>query len=108
MILSLQVCDPNDIHTILNSKHTEFTKSRFYKKMLAFLFPNSMLITDGEEWLRQRKILNRGFHNQYIRHMHTSVWRECEILFRACQGHAAAKTQMDIESQFQGLTLDVL
>jgi cytochrome P450 len=106
--LVLVVADPNDANAILNSRHSGFIKNATYKRMLGLMMPNAMLITEGDHWLRQRKLLNPAFHYQSVRNMHSSIWEECEILFDICEKHANEKTAMNIALQMEGLTLDVL
>src|SRR5690349_17682257 len=67
-----------------------------------------MLITDGDEWRRQRKILNVPFTAHNVKRMHTSIWEECQILFDTCERYAARNSEMDIEAQFQGWAFDVI
>lgn len=79
---------PRDIESVLLTNHGNFKKSIFLRSSEA-LFGNGLLTSDGDFWLRQRRLLQPAFHQEriaaYSRSMveHTeqmlSTWRHGEV-----------------------------
>jgi cytochrome P450 len=56
---------PNDIEDILAKKNRAFIKGRFYR-LLAPLLGNGLFTSEGDFWLRQRRLAQPAFHRERI------------------------------------------
>jgi cytochrome P450 len=56
---------PREVEEVLITQSRRFLKSRDYKEGLAFL-GNGLLVSDGELWLRQRRLMQPAFHRERI------------------------------------------
>lgn len=61
-----QVSDPELVHQILTSKNKDWHKSVVYKNLLSDYVGNGLLVSDGDYWRRQRKLMQPAFHTQRI------------------------------------------
>ena len=56
---------PDDLERVLVTEQRNFIKSRDYREGLPFL-GNGLLVSDGDFWLRQRRLAQPAFHRQRI------------------------------------------
>ncbi|MEL7147062.1 MAG: cytochrome P450, partial [Bacteroidota bacterium] len=59
------VNDPSYIHHILQDNHRNYKKSLAYKK-LSLMLGNGLFTSDGDFWLRQRRLAQPAFHKERI------------------------------------------
>ena len=59
--------DPDFIQYILRDNHSNYQKSVLSAKTAASLFGNGLLFSNGEHWLKQRRIIQPAFHQSKIR-----------------------------------------
>jgi cytochrome P450 len=57
---------PRDIETILLTQRTNFVKHSFFWKHVTAIFGNGLLTSEGDFWLRQRRLAAPAFHPDRI------------------------------------------
>jgi len=55
--------DPDFIQYVLRENHTNYQKSELSTKTAARLFGSGLLFSNGESWLRQRRLIQPAFHH---------------------------------------------
>ncbi len=60
------VTDPEIIQHILQKNHKNYYKSDAQKKLLADQIGNGLLTSDGPYWLKQRRLIQPGFHRERL------------------------------------------
>ena len=58
--------DPNIFKEVLGPKQDSFTNSVPFKKIFGFFFPTSMIVVDGEQWQRIRKVVQKAMAKQSL------------------------------------------
>lgn len=61
----LLVTDPDIIEHILDANHRNYVKSRFFMR-LAAIFGYNVIISDGEIWRRQRRMVQPAFTTRHV------------------------------------------
>lgn len=64
--------DPEAINHVLQKKHRNYNKSFAYDGLKEFL-GDGLLTAEGDRWLRNRRVLQPGFHRDEIRNMKTTM-----------------------------------
>ncbi len=92
--------DPVLIRRVLNDRPADFPKSQRITEGLAPLLGRSVFVTNGEEWLRQRRIIDPAFEGGRMRAAFPAILAagqaavarlpEGEIEIEAAASHAAA------------------
>jgi cytochrome P450 len=65
--------DPDFIQYILRENHTNYHKSALSTHTAARLFGNGLLFSNGESWLKQRRLIQPGFHHAKIQGLYEIV-----------------------------------
>lgn len=60
------VNDPRHIETVLLTQRTNFVKHRFFWKHVTAIFGNGLLTSEGDFWLKQRRLAAPAFHPDRI------------------------------------------
>lgn len=60
------VTDPAAVKHVLQDNYRNYSKDTFTYKMISALVGESLLTSDGSEWLRRRRMLQPVFHHRYI------------------------------------------
>jgi cytochrome P450 len=100
---SFMINDPKLIDTVLNSRPDDFPKSNRIRQGLAPLLGNSVFVTNGEVWKRQRRIIDPAFEGGRLRDTFPAI-------LAAGQDAVARlpRGDLEIESQTSHLAADVI
>ncbi len=63
----LVTANPKMIRHILQKNHKNYIKSEIQTDILAQYIGNGLLTSDGDYWLRQRRLIQPGFHKERIK-----------------------------------------
>jgi cytochrome P450 len=102
---SFLINKPEYIEHVLLTNHANYSKTHFLRRMLGPLLGEGLLISEGELWRRQRRIMAPAFHNKRV--------AELVATFAACtqtmlgRWHAMAEP-FDVATEMMGLTLDII
>jgi cytochrome P450 len=65
--------DPDFVQYVLRDNHTNYQKSELSTKTAAGLFGNGLLFSNGEAWLKQRRLIQPAFHQHKIQGLHEII-----------------------------------
>ena len=95
--------DPELINLVLKERPDDFPKSNRIREGLAPLLGNSVFVTNGETWKRQRRIIDPAFEGGRLRDTFPAMWDA---------GEAAAERlpygEVEIEEQMSHAAADVI
>lgn len=104
---SLVVSDPAGVRHVLTDNAANYVKGDLQRRVLGPMLADGLLLTEGEQWRRARRIMAPLFTPA-----HTT--RTVEVMDRVCRrrveswrlGHGARV--LNIDSEMSGLTFDIL
>ncbi len=70
--------DPALVRRVLDERPADFPKSRRVTEGLLPLLGRSVFVTNGEEWLRQRRIIDPAFEGGRAKEAFPAIWAACE------------------------------
>jgi cytochrome P450 len=65
--------DPGFIDHVLRSNHRNYQKSPFQSEKLAKFLGNGLLTANGDYWLKQRRLIQPGFHAEKIQSLYAII-----------------------------------
>ncbi len=99
--------DPSLVELVLKERPDDFPKSDRIREGLAPLLGNSVFITNGETWKRQRRIIDPAFEGGRLRDTFPAMWdagvAAVERLREMADGRA-----LEIEAQTSHMAADVI
>lgn len=101
------VSSPDAIKHVLVDRARNYPKSPEYDKLRAFL-GNGLFTSEGESWLRNRRMLQPYFHLKYIQGLlHPMVACTRDMLAR-WEATAASQEPFDVAAEMMALTLRIV
>lgn len=79
--LAIVTSRPTIIQHFLQKNHRNYTKSDIQTQKLAMFLGKGLLTLDGDEWLRQRRLIQPGFHKQRIMALQSNMEVTANELF---------------------------
>jgi cytochrome P450 len=70
--------DPALVRLVLDERPGDFPKSDRVTEGLRPLLGRSVFVTNGEEWLRQRRIIDPAFEGGRVKEAFPAIWAACE------------------------------
>lgn len=102
------VAHPDDIKYVLQDNYKNYVKHSFYD-VVKPLVGEGLLTSEGETWLRNRRLAQPVFHRQKIhRFADMMVDRTQEMLDKRWASFAKADTVFDLQDEMMRLTLTIV
>jgi cytochrome P450 len=97
---------PSYVQEMLQQKHKAFGKSESFFE-LRRLLGNGLLVADGEDWLRQRRLLQPAFHRQRIAGMSQQMVQATQDMMADWQRRSADGQSLNLMTAMMELALDI-
>lgn len=99
---------PDQVKQILQDNHRNFHKQTYLKQALGiFGSTENIFLSDGDFWLRQRRLMQPAFHRQRIAAFVAMMAAQAEAML--AQWHSRpAGAPLDIEAEMMRLTLGII
>ncbi|MCP5073081.1 MAG: cytochrome P450 [Rhodobacteraceae bacterium] len=101
------VNQPELVKTVLNDRPDDFPKSEIIHGALFSLLGNSVFVTNGETWKRQRRIIDPSFEGGRLRDVFPAMQAAGDAAVERLSGLADG-TEVEIEEQSSQLTADII
>lgn len=101
------VNDPADVKRVLVANHRNYSKGIGFERV-ALMLGNGIIVSNGDRWKSQRRMIQPAFHRQVIEHL-SAIMNRCndQVLARWCAA-ADAGTTVDITTDTSTVALDVI
>ncbi|MDV7142901.1 cytochrome P450 [Tropicimonas sp. TH_r6] len=104
---SFMINQPDLIKRVLNERPDDFPKSDRVREGLAPLLGNSVFITNGETWKRQRRIIDPAFEGGRLRAAFPAMWEATEAAVARLSARAGTGP-VEIEAETSHAAADVI
>ena len=95
--------DPEQIAEVLLNEREYYQKAKGYRQ-IAHVLGNGLLTAEGEEWHRQRKMLQPSFHKNELRKLLPAIWHTGESYLSDLKDGQTLR----LDTEMSGLTMTVL
>ncbi len=103
----LLIAHPEGIKHILLDNHHNYIKGR-YAARLRMLTGNGLPVSDGEFWLRQRRLMQPAFHRQRLSSMAAIINGAIAAMIERWQPLSTARQPLDIAIEMRRLTQECI
>jgi cytochrome P450 len=102
------ISNPQDVRHVLLDNARNYHKSPLYQKLRMFLLGDGLLTSEGEFWLRQRRIAQPAFHRQKVAGLASIMARAARDTAAEWEAIASAGRPVDVDAEMMRLTRTVV
>ena len=95
---SYLINQPDLIKTVLKDRPDDFPKSDRIGEGLRPLLGNSVFLTNGETWKRQRRIIDPAFEGGRLRESFPAMWEAAEAMAARLDKHVGGTLEIEAET----------
>lgn len=98
---------PDDIQHVLQENYANYSKQTRTYSTLSNLVGNGLIISDGDFWLRQRRLVQPAFHRQQLNSISWIMTEETKLTLDEWERNRLNKTYFDIADEMMHLSLAI-
>jgi cytochrome P450 len=102
------VSDPAVFQHVLRDNHKNYPKPDLLYGALKKVAKNGLVTSEGDFWLRQRRMIQPHFHREQLVNIAGTVIESIAIILNGWQPHAATGAQFDLGMQMSHITMNVI
>jgi cytochrome P450 len=103
-----QVNHPAGIARILQENNRNYGKGALTLGILRPIAGNGLFLSEGEFWLRQRRLMQPTFHHQHVAAFGTMIVDTTQAMLQRWEAYASSSQPLDIMQEMSGLTLEIV
>ncbi|WP_226621354.1 cytochrome P450 [Alloyangia pacifica] len=105
---SYMINQPELVKTVLKDRPMDFPKSGRIAEGLRPLLGNSVFVTNGETWQRQRRIIDPAFEGGRLKETYPAMWDAAQAALTRLKAEASAGAEVEIEEHTSHAAADVI
>ena len=98
---------PDDVRRILISNHKNYAKGVGFDR-IKILLGNGIIVSEGEFWKRQRRMLQPTFHRRVLAQFDTLIARANDRLLAEWDRKCEAGEPVDVTADMSTMTLEII
>jgi len=98
---------PDHVRRVLVDNHQNYTKGIGIERV-AILLGSGIMVSEGEQWRRQRKMIQPAFHRDILATMITHIHRENSRLLEKWSAHAEQGQEVNLTQDMSDVTLNIV
>ena len=102
------VNEPDFIEHILVTNHQNYVKGHLARQILEWALGNSLLISEGDFWRRQRRIMTPAFHRQHLSNAAAVMMRRTGQRVERWRTPCERGERLDIAHEMMSLTMEIV
>lgn len=102
------VTGPDGVKHILQDNHKNYSKDTFQYNLLSTITGKGLLTSDGEHWLRQRRLAQPAFQRQRIAGFAPMIVDAARAMLDRWSVHAASGKPIDVASEMMHVALQIV
>jgi cytochrome P450 len=99
---------PDHVRHVLQDNYQNYTKQTFAYARIRAIFGESLTTSDGDFWLRQRRLSQPGFHRDRVAEYVPDMVQAARHLAERWSVHAARGETIDVASDMMHLSLSIV
>jgi cytochrome P450 len=103
-----QVNHPDGVQHILQDNNRNYGKDTLNLPFVTMLLGNGLVTSDGDLWLRQRRLMQPAFHHRHVAALVEQMSQATLEMLAGWQPEAASGEPLDIAEEMMSLTLNIV
>ena len=104
---ALLLNNPEHVHQVLVGNHRNYSKGVGFERV-AMLLGNGIIVSDGEFWRSQRRLIQPAFHRRIVAELAVMMQRCNRVKLKQWQAKAASNTVIDLTEEMSALALEII
>ena len=100
--------EPDFIEHVLVTNHQNYVKGHLARQVLEWALGNSLLISEGDFWRRQRRIIAPAFHHQHLAQAARVMVRRARQRVEGWRTPCERGERLDIAREMMSLTMEIV
>ncbi|MDQ3702453.1 MAG: cytochrome P450 [Chloroflexota bacterium] len=105
---SYLLAHPDHVKHVLQEQHQRYAKPPYQNLKLKNLVGESVLTSEGDSWLRRRRLAQPAFHRQRVAAFGSAMTDACLAQLRTWEGAAQQSAPLDVAQEMSRLTLTIV
>ena len=105
---SYLVTHPDYVKHVLQDNHRNYNKGALSDAYLKPLLGQGLITSEGDFWLRQRRLMQPAFHKQRLAHFGQTMTDKTLAMLDRWQTYAASGEPFDVSAEMMRLTLSIV
>ncbi|MEM9338709.1 MAG: cytochrome P450 [Bacteroidota bacterium] len=106
--ISIVSTNPSIVQHVLQKKHRNYSKSDIQTEKIATFIGKGLLTLDGQEWLRQRKLIQPGFHKKKIDSIKEKMEHAIVVFYENLLKDTSEHSPIDIHEKMMQLAFKIV
>ena len=102
------VTGPEGVKQVLQDNHRNYCKDTFQYNLLSTITGKGLLTSDGDFWLRQRRLAQPAFHKQRVASFAPMIVEAAEKMLGRWDGHAVRGETIDVAAEMMHVALQIV
>ncbi len=102
------ICAPDGVKHVLQDNHRNYCKDTFQYNLLSTITGQGLLTSDGDFWLRQRRLAQPAFHRTRIAGFAPIMAAAAEGMLARWDEHAARGEPLDVAAEMMHVALQIV
>jgi len=102
------VTDPDGVRQVLQDNNKNYSKATFQYKLLSSITGQGLLTSDGELWLKQRRLAQPAFHRQRVAAFDTIMTGAIARMLDRWEGFAQRGEPIDVAAEMMHVALQIV
>lgn len=102
------VCDPDGVKHVLQDNHKNYSKDTFQYNLLSSITGKGLLTSDGDFWLRQRRLAQPAFNKARVAGFGPLMVELAQAMLARWDTLAAAGEAIDVAEEMMHLALQIV
>jgi cytochrome P450 len=103
----VMIFHPDGVQRVMQDNHKNYSKETRTFDYLSLLLGNGLLTSNGDFWLRQRRLMQPAFHHKQINALSEMIVGQTQAILEHLEPLAEARKTVDLSHEIMNLTLGI-